>query len=101
MADLDGNAYAEARVDDFVQLLSESGVTPEAAYLEDGRAVIRFDTVEDQLKAGDLLRDDYSREASIALTLTPKLPDWLRGIGLGPMSLGLDLRGGGAFPPRG
>jgi len=94
MADLDGNAYAEARVDDFVQLLSESGVTPEAAYLEDGRAVIRFDTVEDQLKAGDLLRDDYSREASIALTLTPKLPDWLRGIGLGPMSLGLDLRGG-------
>ena len=97
MADLDGNAYAEARVDDFVQLLSESGVKPEAAYLEDGRAVIRFDTIEDQLKAGDLLRDDYSREASIALTLTPKLPEWLRGIGLGPMSLGLDLRGGVHF----
>jgi preprotein translocase subunit SecD len=40
------------------------------------------------------LRDQYSREANVATTLTPRMPDWLRSMGLNPMSLGLDLRGG-------
>ncbi len=94
IADNDGGDYDETRLEEFVRVVEGAGVTPEAAYLQDGRAVIRFDSVEDQEKAGERLRSQYLREANVAMTLTPKLPDWVRGLGLSPMSLGLDLRGG-------
>jgi preprotein translocase subunit SecD len=55
---------------------------------------LRFDSVTDQITAEERLRARYEREASIALTLAPKLPQWVRDLGLDPMSLGLDLRGG-------
>ena len=97
IADTEGDAYSEPRVDEFVELLSDSDLVPEAAYLDDGRAVLRFDSIEDQLQAGEILRDRYRNMASVALTLTPKLPGWLRDMGLSPMSLGLDLRGGVHF----
>jgi preprotein translocase subunit SecD len=97
LADTEGDDFSEARLEEFVLFLSDSDLVPEAAYLDDGRAVLRFDSVEDQLEAGDLLRDRYRNRASVALTLTPKLPAWLRDIGLSPMSLGLDLRGGVHF----
>jgi preprotein translocase subunit SecD len=97
LADPDGDPFTDSRVNEFVLLLSDSDIVPEAAYINDGRAVLRFDNVEDQLEAGDVLRDRYRNRASVALTLTPKLPDWVRSMGLSPMSLGLDLRGGVHF----
>jgi preprotein translocase subunit SecD len=90
----DGKPLDENGLERFVTALAAKDIVPEASYVEDGRAVIRFDNVEDQLAAGDLLREQFLREATVALTLTPKLPAWLREIGLRPMSLGLDLRGG-------
>ena len=97
IADLDGDPYTDSRVSELVVLLSDTDIVPEAAYTKDGRAVLRFDNVEDQLAASDVLRDAYRNRASVALTLAPKLPDWLRNMGLSPMSLGLDLRGGVHF----
>ena len=97
LANASGDAYGEGRVEEFVEFLTEANLPPEAAYLEDGRVVLRFVKVEDQLEASELLRERYRNRASVALTLTPKLPAWLRDIGLSPMSLGLDLRGGVHF----
>ena len=97
LAEADGNAFGNDDIARFVQVLETEAITPEAAYISDDRVVLRFDTVDDQLAAGDLLRDRFDRDASVALTLTPRLPEWLRGIGLSPMSLGLDLRGGVYF----
>ncbi len=90
----DGDEIAAARIDEFVRVVENAGVTPQAAYLKDGRAVIRFANGNDQLKASERLRDTYRRELAVATTLAPRLPDWLRNLGLNPMSLGLDLRGG-------
>jgi len=89
-----GDPYEETDVDRFVNIAERAGVTPEAAYLQDGRVVLRFDSVEDQEAAGERLRAELDRVASVATTLTPKLPEWVRELGLAPMSLGLDLRGG-------
>ena len=94
IASNDGEPFTEDKLDEFVRTVENAGVTPEAAYLLDGRAVIRFVETADQEKAGTRLREAYSREANVATTLTPKLPEWLRKLGLKPMSLGLDLRGG-------
>lgn len=94
LADSEGRDMDEARVAQYVEALAGQEIVPEAAYIDDGRAVLRFTSVDDQLAAGDLLRQQFLREATVALTLTPRLPAWIRNIGLRPMSLGLDLRGG-------
>ena len=97
LADTEGEDFTDARVEEFVKTLGELDIVPEAAYVHDGRAVLRFDSVEDQEAAAELFRERYRRMASVATTLTPALPEWVRNMGLSPMSLGLDLRGGVYF----
>ena len=94
IASNDGEPFTETKLDEFVRTVENAGVTPEATYLQDGRVVIRFHEPADLETAGNRLREAYSREANVATTLTPQLPEWLRKLGLKPMSLGLDLRGG-------
>lgn len=90
----DGVAYDEARLDEFVRFVENKGVTPEAAYLKDGRVVLRFEAGTDMTPIDQDLRIRFGDDANIAQTLAPKLPEWVRNLGLNPMSLGLDLRGG-------
>jgi len=99
IASADGKAYDDSRIDEFVAVVAESGVTPEDAYIQDGRAVLRFDSNRDQVTAARDLRQRYerARTGSVALTIEPRLPAWIRSLGLRPMSLGLDLRGGVYF----
>ena len=94
LSDTDGKVMTGTRLAQIVQTVENAEVAPEAAYIKDGRVVLRFDSVTDQITAEERLRARYEREASIALTLAPKLPQWVRDLGLDPMSLGLDLRGG-------
>jgi preprotein translocase subunit SecD len=94
IASNDGAAYDDSDLTEFVGIVGQAGIEPEAAYLQDGRAVIRFSTTEDQETAGARLKAAFPREANVAMTLAPRLPDWVRNLGLSPMSLGLDLRGG-------
>jgi preprotein translocase subunit SecD len=94
VADRLGEPISESQLQGFVQVLDNAEIEPEAAFLTDDRAVLRFETPEQQAVAGDTLRARYGRDLNIALTLAPKLPAWVRGLGLNPMSLGLDLRGG-------
>jgi preprotein translocase subunit SecD len=94
VADRLGEPVSETQLSEFVATVSNAGIEPEAYFLKDDRAVLRFLTPEEQTAAGNTLRDRYGRELNIALTLAPKLPAWVRSLGLNPMSLGLDLRGG-------
>ena len=61
---------------------------------DDGRLWARFAQVDDQLKARDLIQSRYEGDFAIALTNASRAPDWLNALGIEPMSLGLDLRGG-------
>jgi len=94
LAQQDGNPFAERRVERVEQVLDVAGITHDAIYLQDGRVVVRFISSDDQEKAGELFRDQFSSDSNVAFTLAPRLPEWVRGLGLNPMSLGLDLRGG-------
>ncbi|HQR49097.1 MAG TPA: protein translocase subunit SecD, partial [Steroidobacteraceae bacterium] len=78
-------------------ILSAKGVPAEAAYREGDRLVLRFESVDRQLKARDVIREAAPRDYLIALSQVPRTPAWMRAIGLKPMSLGLDLRGGVYF----
>ena len=94
VASADGKPYEEAKISQVVRILEAGDLFPEKAYIQDGRVVLRFDSVDAQQSSGERLRDRIGRDSSIALTLAPQLPDWIRNLGLQPMSLGLDLRGG-------
>ena len=59
--------------------------------------LIRFGSVDTQLGASDFLREELGPDYVLALTLLPRTPQWLAALGLRPMSLGLDLRGGVHF----
>ena len=65
--------------------------------LEEGRLLIRFPDTEVQLKAADILKDQLGRDYIVALNLASAAPGFLRAMGLNPMYLGLDLRGGVHF----
>ena len=94
LANVAGGAVSEAQLEQYVAAVKDNGVTPEAAFIADGRAVIRFSSEPDQQKSAERLRASFGKVANIALTLAPKLPGWVRSLGLRPMTLGLDLRGG-------
>ncbi|MDQ5909537.1 MAG: preprotein translocase subunit SecD, partial [Pseudomonadota bacterium] len=70
---------------------------PKRVELAEGRLLIRFPDPEVQLKAADILRDRLGRDYIVALNLASAAPGFLRAIGLNPMYLGLDLRGGVHF----
>ena len=97
MVNADNSVFTEQQLENVVDVLENMKITPEALYIDDGRGVIRFNNIDDQLKAGQRLRNRFSASSSVALTLAPKLPEWVRLLGLKPMSLGLDLRGGVYF----
>ena len=87
-------AVTEAQLDSFVRTLEGDGIIPEKFFLKEERAVIRFNDEQDQQRGADRLRARYGQDTNVALTLAPRVPDWMRDMGLSPMSLGLDLRGG-------
>ncbi len=76
------------------QILKEKGVTPNGAFLDQGRLTLRFGSKQDQLKARDLITEARPNQFTIALSQASRVPEWMRNLGLSPLKLGLDLRGG-------
>jgi preprotein translocase subunit SecD len=95
MSRKDRAAFTEASLPEFEQLLGREGIPFDDAFVDpDGRAWIRFGEVEQQLAARDAIQKAYEGQFAIATTITSRAPRWLTDMGLKPMSLGLDLRGG-------
>ncbi len=97
LAEKTGISISEDRLAEFVRVAETTGAVAEASYLKGGRAVIRFTSVNDQAAANAVLGEKFGGvdgEYGVAMTLAPRLPAWVRSLGLSPMSLGLDLRGG-------
>jgi preprotein translocase subunit SecD len=76
------------------QLLKDKGVTPTGSFLDQGRLTLRFASKQDQLKARDLISEARPNQFTIALSQASRVPEWMRNLGLSPLKLGLDLRGG-------
>lgn len=65
--------------------------------VDDSRILVRFDNVDDQLRAKAAIEDALSDDYLVALNLAPTTPQWMQSIGARKMSLGLDLQGGVHF----
>ena len=77
-----------------IRLLADRGVAVSRNYEDQGRLMLHFDSVAQQLKARDAVNEAYGKDYATALSFASRAPDWLRSVGLRPMPLGLDLRGG-------
>lgn len=77
-----------------IRLLADRGVAVSRNYEDQGRLMLHFDSVAQQLKARDAVNEAYGKDYATALSFASRAPDWLRAVGLRPMPLGLDLRGG-------
>jgi preprotein translocase subunit SecD len=75
-------------------VLAGRKVTPKRVYLDEGRAMLLFDEVNDQLAARDAVNEALSVDYVSALSRAPRAPAIFLKAGLRPMPLGLDLRGG-------
>ena len=77
-----------------LEVLKKANVNLRSSVLDSKGLLLRFDGVEQQLKAADGLRDALGENYTVALNLAPATPGWLRDMNAKPMYLGLDLRGG-------
>jgi preprotein translocase subunit SecD len=85
------DAAAQQAVESY---LKEQKIGYSNAYLDEGRLMVRFPSVSSQLEARDAVNQRFAQDYVTALSFAPRTPAWLRALGLRPMPLGLDLRGG-------
>ena len=96
MTRADGEPIEAAVLDEATTKLREAGVAFMSSEIEEGAGLIRFGSFDDQLRANDLLGEAFPAY-TVAQTLAARTPEWMRSLGLRPMALGLDLRGGVQF----
>ena len=80
-------------------ILKSASLTPDLVKLDGNSIKARFDTVAEQAKANEVLKqalnpDSNDEGYTVSLNLTPRTPNWLMALHAMPMYLGLDLRGG-------
>jgi preprotein translocase subunit SecD len=92
----DGNPITDITLSGINASLEAEGIEFLQPVADEQAVMMRFPDVASQLRASELLGETLPFHI-IALTLAPRTPAWLRAIGLEPMSLGLDLRGGVHF----
>jgi preprotein translocase subunit SecD len=90
----DHNAIDASTEQSMEQFLKERGALFSRTYLDNGRLMVRFSGVAAQLKARDAIDEKFSEQYVTALSFAPRAPELLRRLGLRPIPLGLDLRGG-------
>lgn len=90
-----GQQITDASVAEVKAALENAGVEYNAIErISPDRLLARFETAAAQLRAQEAIERTLSERYTNALTLAAALPGWVRALGVQPMFLGLDLRGG-------
>ncbi|MGV2986174.1 protein translocase subunit SecD [Vibrio sp. E150_011] len=78
-------------------LLESKGVQAESIELSDNKAMLVFADEAIQTRARNVLNGAINEKDSLSYSYTSIAPAWLKDMGLSPIKLGLDLRGGVQF----
>ena len=87
---------ATAAAQEITNQLRDANIAPERWKVQGENLNLFFPQTDVQIQARDLLTSKYPDNA-VSVNLLPNTPTWLQSIGLAPMNLGLDLRGGISF----
>lgn len=88
------SAEVAAQIDNLLKSKNISGVSE---LDEQGQLLIRFNDPDTQIMAKDLVQSYLGDNYITALNLAPATPEFMRALGMQPLKLGLDLRGGVHF----
>lgn len=95
MAFSDG-AAAQQAANGIADTLTSKHIDYQRFAVKDQNIDVFFASTDAQILAKDALAQSYP-DANVAVNLLPNTPAWLQSLGLNPMNLGLDLRGGVSF----
>lgn len=87
----------DAKTQDTIQAVLEAKNIKGDYELDNGQLLIRFARTEEQIMARDIISETLGDNYITALNLAPATPAWMRALGMHPLKLGLDLRGGVHF----
>ncbi len=87
----------QADLDNITTALEAAQLATIGQELNDSGILLRFDGVDEQLRAKTAIEDALTDDYIVALNLAPTTPGWMQAIGAGKMNLGLDLQGGVHF----
>ena len=93
----DGLSLNSADIEVITTALEAAQVEFFGEEISDTDILLRFDSVEDQLRAKTAIEDALTDDYIVALNLAPTTPGWMQAIRAGKMNLGLDLQGGVHF----
>ena len=82
---------------DSIKSVLDSKEIPGNYEFENGSLLVRFNNTDEQLTAREILSAQLGENYIVALNLAPATPAWMRSLGMHPLKLGLDLRGGVHF----
>ena len=92
-----GKSADQVLLNELEDILEKNQVSYEELFLREGKIVIKFSTLDQQLESKTILQNKLLDKVIIALNLEPTTPDWLKNLGGKPVKLGLDLSGGVHF----
>jgi len=92
-----GKSADQMLLNELENILENNQVRYEELFLREGKIVIKFSTLDQQLESKTILQNKLLDKVIIALNLEPTTPDWLKNLGGKPVKLGLDLSGGVHF----
>ncbi|GEA51832.1 protein translocase subunit SecD [Vibrio inusitatus NBRC 102082] len=90
------NTGFNTSIQTLMRSLEDQGIPVLSATEQDNQISLLFDNESDQTHARTILNKQYSEE-SIAYSYQSVAPQWLSNLGMNPIKLGLDLRGGVQF----
>ena len=92
-----GKSADQVLLNELEDILGTNQVGYEELFLREGKIVIKFSSLDQQLESKTILQNKLLDKVIIALNLEPTTPDWLKNLGGKPVKLGLDLSGGVHF----
>ena len=92
-----GKSADQLLISELQNTLENQSVDYEDLFLRDGKIVIKFENLDQQLQSKTIIKNKFLDRVIVALNLEPTTPDWLKNLGGKPVKLGLDLSGGVHF----
>ena len=92
-----GKSADQLLISELKNTLENQSVDYEDLFLRDGKIVIKFKNLDQQLESRTIIKNKFLDRVIVALNLEPTTPDWLKKLGGRPVKLGLDLSGGVHF----
>lgn len=92
-----GNPVSKEVATEVENLLKSKNIPGVFELDEQGQLLIRFNNTDTQIMAKDLVQSYLGDRYITALNLAPATPGFMRALGMHPLKLGLDLRGGVHF----